>query len=195
MIRLDYETREHISETLELALMAKVFKQKVDAIILSDYGKGVLPPSLISKIIKEANSRGIKVYADPKHVWEAYNGAFAMTPNVKEGRKSLKTVHRDPLKMSKDLSKWLDTIAVITAGSEGAFALGKQFKAPEVLVADVQGAGDSFIAAFAFWRTAFDTASAIQLAVLTATIAVANPGTHRVTAEEFLRFAGKWLTE
>ena len=55
------------------------------AIIVSDYAKGVCTPRLCQKLMELQEQHGVPVIVDPKGTdWERYQGAFAVTPNLKE---------------------------------------------------------------------------------------------------------------
>ena len=57
----------------------------MDSIVISDYGKGLITPSLAQQIITYARERGIPVLVDPKGSnWDKYDSAYAITPNLKE---------------------------------------------------------------------------------------------------------------
>jgi D-beta-D-heptose 7-phosphate kinase / D-beta-D-heptose 1-phosphate adenosyltransferase len=57
----------------------------VSAIVLSDYAKGVLVPSLIKRVVAIAKARRIPVVADPRSSDVArYEGATVLTPNASE---------------------------------------------------------------------------------------------------------------
>src|SRR5699024_9666093 len=56
-----------------------------DAVVLEDYNKGVLVPSVISEVIALARRRGIPVVVDPKYRnFFAYKGATVFKPNRRE---------------------------------------------------------------------------------------------------------------
>ena len=59
------------------------------AVILSDYGKGVLSDALIQTLIASANKAEIPVIVDPKgQDYTRYKGADLITPNAKELREA-----------------------------------------------------------------------------------------------------------
>lgn len=68
LLRLDWEDARPITENLEETLLKQIEKQidGLDAIILSDYDKGVLTPKVVKKIISLCKERGIIVTVDPK---------------------------------------------------------------------------------------------------------------------------------
>lgn len=87
LVRYDEEEDTDLSgaemdELLEAALDAI---ERADALILEDYNKGVLGPSVISPVIARARERGLPVVVDPKYRnFFAYRGATIFKPNVRE---------------------------------------------------------------------------------------------------------------
>ncbi|MBI4031626.1 MAG: D-glycero-beta-D-manno-heptose-7-phosphate kinase [Proteobacteria bacterium] len=87
LLRTDYERVSDIDEKDESALLAQAekFLQGCGAVVLSDYGKGTMTPSLIEALIKKAGKAGIPVLVDPKKTdYRIYRGADIVTPNRKE---------------------------------------------------------------------------------------------------------------
>ncbi len=94
VVRYDRESTDEISHESQ-NLLLKSFKNLVasyDAILLSDYGKGVLTFELTQSLITIANKNGKKVLIDPKGLdYSKYKGAYLLTPNKKEASESLAT--------------------------------------------------------------------------------------------------------
>src|SRR5437899_957151 len=67
MIRVDYETRQPVPATLESALCQAVEHQlrKADAVLISDYDKGVCTPAVLAATIAGARQRGLRTITDP----------------------------------------------------------------------------------------------------------------------------------
>src|SRR5438132_842614 len=85
MIRVDYETRQPISATLEGQLHAIITQQmrKADMVLVSDYDKGVCTPKVLEGALAAARSLGLRSLADPIRGkdYSKYHGCSAMTPN------------------------------------------------------------------------------------------------------------------
>ena len=76
---------------MEAQILAKVTKilPTVNAVILSDYGKGVLSTPIITTIITQAQKRKIPILVDPKgDDFQKYHGATLITPNLAELQKA-----------------------------------------------------------------------------------------------------------
>ena len=54
-----------------------------DAVLISDYGKGVVTPRLLARLLPELGRRGIPCAVDPKEEhFLSYDGVTIITPNV-----------------------------------------------------------------------------------------------------------------
>jgi len=198
MLRLDQESTEPASPDTEAALVAKVGQEigGAVAIILSDYAKGVLTPSLCRSVIAMAKERGIPVLVDPKGAdWGKYRGATRITPNRSElavvagrsvsDRESLVLCARA---LCKDLE--IDALTV-TLSEEGILHVSETAEicvpamAKEVF--DVSGAGDTAIAALtASLAVGFEDRDALVTANLAAGIVVGKVGTVPLAQGELL---------
>ena len=130
-----------------------------DAVILSDYAKGVITQEVIDLVIRIAGSRRIIVAADPKPAHPlVYRGLSLLTPNRLEalqmaGLKSSSSGEAYPL---AEVFRSIDAqhapgLLAITLGADG-MALGSEGRVEMVLptdvreVFDISGAGDTVIA-------------------------------------------------
>ena len=139
-----------------------------DAIVISDYDKGTVSYDLI----EEAIATKIPVFVDTKKTdLERMQGAW---------------VKINELEYSKIKSEC--TGLIVTRGSEGATAIhhNLSLSAPDVEVADVTGAGDTFLAALAVkWLDQRDLASAMKYAIRAASVTVQHFGVYAPTRSEF----------
>jgi len=87
IVRVDEESTCDLDAEEQSGLVAAI-EQAVgtaDAVILSDYGKGVICPSVAGATIASARRAGVPVYVDPKSDdFGRYRGAFCITPNLRE---------------------------------------------------------------------------------------------------------------
>ena len=129
-----------------------------DAVVLSDYGKGVLTNELCQKIIKLCNKNNIKVLVDPKGSdYGKYSGAYLLTPNKKEAMLATKIEIKDKASLKEALLKMKKEcnlgISLITLSEDGIATFEDEMKIfPTVAkeIFDVTGAGDTVIASIAF---------------------------------------------
>lgn len=88
MMRLDHEDilpLDPESEGELLSRLAEFAARRLNAVVLSDYGKGMCSFSLCRKVVELCRARRIPVFVDPKgRDWRRYAGAELVTPNVKE---------------------------------------------------------------------------------------------------------------
>src|SRR4051812_28383910 len=87
IVRVDEENVYSLVDDERDALIAAAERAipDVDAVILSDYGRAVLAPEIITAVIKRARALRIPVYVDPKgEDFRRYRGATCITPNQKE---------------------------------------------------------------------------------------------------------------
>ncbi|TAL27946.1 MAG: D-glycero-beta-D-manno-heptose-7-phosphate kinase [Alphaproteobacteria bacterium] len=197
ILRVDREKTAAIPADIEQKLIARAEKliPDVGAIILSDYKKGLLTDTLVSRIIDIARRHGKPVVVDPKgQDFARYRGATVITPN----RKELETA--TAMKAGTDEEVRAAAMKIITGcgistvlatRSKDGMSLISESDAPAHIPAnvrevyDVSGAGDTVIAAFASALAAGVTMrNAALLSNIAAGIVVGKPGTATARPEE-----------
>ena len=200
LLRLDWEKDIDISSENQdkiLELLEEDLKN-IDAILLSDYNKGLLTERLSKKIIKLAKENGKVVMVDPKpQNFKNYIGATSITPNKKEildyfGMKKFSS-EEEIVEKLEQLKKELELENVVLTRSEEGVSLfeTEHKRIPTVAreVYDVTGAGDTFILTFLLARCAgADLYEAGEIANMASGIVVAKIGTATATKEEILDF-------
>ncbi|MGQ1785968.1 bifunctional heptose 7-phosphate kinase/heptose 1-phosphate adenyltransferase [Saccharicrinis sp. GN24d3] len=161
LLRVDEEICTPINHDSEEKLMAKLIHvletHRIDAIIFEDYDKGVITSSVIEKVVKLANEKGIPTLVDPKkRNFNDYKGVTFFKPNFKEFNEGCK------LELNKSESKELVEagkkfqheqdidILMITLSERGVFINHKEGDSAIVpaevrSISDVSGAGDTVI--------------------------------------------------
>ncbi|MBQ7515096.1 MAG: D-glycero-beta-D-manno-heptose-7-phosphate kinase [Schwartzia sp.] len=200
MMRLDFEDARPLAGRDAARLLKETkarFNAGLDAVIISDYGKGVVTGEVCAAVIGEAARRDVPVIVDPKgRDWNRYAGADYITPNLKE----LNEVQPAPVpnedepvwKAARYAMKKFRIRGMLATRSECGMSLIRPrlavhlpTKAQEVF--DVSGAGDTVIAAFALALAGgLPPAAAAWLSNLAASIVVAKLGTYAVSREELL---------
>jgi D-beta-D-heptose 7-phosphate kinase/D-beta-D-heptose 1-phosphate adenosyltransferase len=158
VVRFDRETKERIEQDTHRRIFDHVgrqVKEGLDAIVLSDYCKGMVTSDLVRDIVKLARKHKVIVCVDPKvSHFGMYNGVTILTPNINEaslGSKIEIDNERSLLKAGTLLLKRLKCEAVlITRGEQGMSLFehgGRVTHIPTVAreVFDVTGAGDTVI--------------------------------------------------
>ncbi len=199
VVRADFESNDEIGDRAMRRLLSSIRNAVagVDAVIVSDYGKGVVSMAVMDAIRKNCARDEIPVLVDPKEGhFELYRGAYAVTPNKKEAGEfyNIKIKTQEQLdKVGTSLLSDLEAEAIlITRGEEGMTLFWKgrkprHFATRASEVYDVTGAGDTVIsvlsAAVGAGASIYD---AIELANAAAGIVVRELGTAAVTADELL---------
>lgn len=165
-----------------------------DAVILSDYGKGVLLGGAAEAMIARARAVEKLVLVDPKGAdYSPYAGASYLTPN----RKELHEASNLPVRSDADIIAAARTLiarfgveGVIATRSEQGMSVVTATSAVHIptvaqAVFDVSGAGDTVVASLALaLARGLSVEDAAVVANAAAGVAVAKLGTAQVTAEE-----------
>ena len=196
LLRTDEESVKPLPDEVAEKLCEKVAKltAKADAVVLSDYAKGVLRPTVTARLIAAANKAGRPVVVDPKGTdYARYTRADVLTPNRHElgvvtgmdvsGDAAIEAAARELM------AKTALGAALVTRGSEGMSLFDQtgahHFAAQAREVFDVSGAGDTVVAAIgAGLGAGIPLADAAKIANLAASIVVGKLGTAVSYAEE-----------
>lgn len=198
MLRLDRERSGSHSEQEEERLVDTALKHlpSCHAVILSDYAKGVLTPTVCQSIIGAARAAGIPVLVDPKSTdFSRYAGATTISPNLNElGRAAgLDTRDLDALlDAGKQMIEPYGLDFLTATLSEKGIALIRTDRI--VLVAaqarqvfDVSGAGDTVIAVLALsLASGLAPEIGVRLANIAAGVVVEKVGTVPIEKHELL---------
>ena len=198
VVRFDREDKKYVDGKILKGILAYINSVlfKYDAVIVSDYQKGMISQELIRDIVKKAKPKKIFIAVDPKvgH-FDFYKGVSLITPNVMEASSGSNIEIRDDktlLKAGRSLLKKLSCKAVlITRGEQGMslFEKNKVTHIPTVArkVYDVTGAGDTVISAFTLASASgANMEEAAVIANHAAGIVVAEVGTAVSTPEQLL---------
>ncbi len=200
IVRIDREVKGAISDDCKLKIvhLAETAIPKSDAVIVSDYDKGVISPFVLESVIARAKENGKPVIVDPKvrNTWN-YKGATAITPNLKEAGIAFGqeiTDENSLISAGKTILEKLDLSAVLITRGEHGMTLfqrsdGSVTHIPAVAkeVFDVTGAGDTVIAVFTLGLTAgMSMVESARLSNYAAGIVVGKVGTSTVTPEELI---------
>jgi D-glycero-beta-D-manno-heptose-7-phosphate kinase len=206
LVRIDRETRDGLSPGLarRIAGAMESMISGAAAVIVGDYGKGVVTQALLEEVKRLTRPRGLWLSLDPKPVHQLdLHGLSLITPNRKEAFELAnlpdETRHSNPLAdgslirvAERLLNDLHPALLLITLGEAGMLLCQrdeKPFHIPTVAqeVFDVSGAGDTAIASFTLAIAA--GASPLEAAILSnhaAGIVVGKIGTATVTPGELL---------
>jgi D-beta-D-heptose 7-phosphate kinase/D-beta-D-heptose 1-phosphate adenosyltransferase len=206
VVRVDRETRDGLDEPLTRQLLVSLKSQlkNADAVIVGDYGKGVVTQPLLNEIKSLCRARGVWLSLDPKPVHHLnLSNLSLITPNRKEAFELAdlpdETKNKNPfadknlmLVAERLLNELRPAVLLVTLGELGMLLCQrdqKPFHIPTVAqeVFDVSGAGDTVIAIFTLAIAA--GASPIEAAILSnhaAGIVVGKIGTATTSTEELI---------
>jgi len=198
LLRTDMEEVDPISIDFQDTILKRVkaLISDCDILVLSDYGKGLLTPHLIKRLIAIAKKHKVPSLIDPKHKdFSVYKGVTYITPNKKELSEAA-----DNMPVSTDdeieaagkflIKKYGVENVIATRSEDGISFISKKedtihSRTQTIAVYDVSGAGDTVVAVLA----AAIGAKAEMIDILSLTnkagaIVVSKPGTATVTIEE-----------
>ncbi len=199
IVRVDKENREDISEASQRKILEKITADidRYDAVLLSDYAKGVLTEKLTQDIIALARRKEKPVLVDPKGAdYSKYRGATLITPNRKEAAQATgilldsdERLHEAGMQLKNGLD--LD-FAIITLSEDGMAIFAQDMtKIPTVAreVYDVTGAGDTVLASLGFALcSGKNIIEAAHFANSAAAVAVSKVGSATVTLDEIAAY-------
>jgi len=167
VLRVDRETTDAPPPAAAAAVLEGVRARvgDCDALLVSDYAKGLLAPALLADVIAAARAAGTPVLVDPRlgGDYALYRGATAVTPNRFEAGQATGIAPEDEAGMEAAAAKLIDDLAldfaVITVDRDGLYlkergAPGARLAARPRAVYDVSGAGDMVLSALGFFLAA-----------------------------------------
>ena len=153
-VRYDIEETHDIScSAEEQAINYIINKKQIDAIIISDYDKGLITENLSQNIIKYANDNNIPTFVDPKlKNFLKYKNCFLLKPNINEA---------EQISNETNINKMVEIIfekiccknLLITMGKEGMIlnSVSNKIEHDSIIkLLDVTGAGDIVIAVLVY---------------------------------------------
>jgi D-beta-D-heptose 7-phosphate kinase/D-beta-D-heptose 1-phosphate adenosyltransferase len=202
LLRADWELAAPLRPDIEQALIRACLHAlpRADAVVLSDYAKGVLSPAVIRAVIDKARELGKPVVVDPKGSdFTVYRGATLITPNRKELADATRHAARGDAEIAaaaKQLAAMVESVGVLVTRSEEGMTLytvrdgksqGRALHVPAypVKVRDVSGAGDTVAAVMAVMLAAgSDFEQATRAANAAAAVVVGKRGTSTASTAE-----------
>jgi D-beta-D-heptose 7-phosphate kinase/D-beta-D-heptose 1-phosphate adenosyltransferase len=165
--------------------------ERTSAVVVSDYAKGFLTPSLLRFVTETASRGGKRVFVDPKGAdYARYQGCFLMKPNRLE--LSILTGlparnHEETLAAGSRLSTIMPgTLILVTEGADGMTLFADSIPIEHIASAprqvyDVTGAGDTVLATLSLaFSAGASYRDAMELATEAAAIAISTMGTATV---------------
>ncbi len=201
ILRVDTETTAAIDLPTERKIIHSLRTQipQHDAVLISDYAKGVCTPACLRAAIDVAREHGLPVLVDPgrKQELALYRGATMIKPNRHETELATGRTIRQPADALSAGAAMCDELeldmAVITLDADGMALVerggtGQVFSTRARSVFDITGAGDMVLAMLGLCLGGgVDAASAVQLANVAAGLEVDRTGVTALTRGEIRR--------
>jgi D-beta-D-heptose 7-phosphate kinase/D-beta-D-heptose 1-phosphate adenosyltransferase len=159
VVRTDRESTEEISDRVAERILDKIkkFSRSAKALIISDYGKGIITPGLLQEVIDLALKKGLFIAVDPKEAhFKSYRKVSVITPNHHEagfiaGRRIVNEKILEEVGWGLLESLQAESL-LITRGEKGMSLFEKKGELTHIStvarhVFDVTGAGDTVISA------------------------------------------------
>ncbi len=217
IVRIDREKTSHPGSQEIPPRMFRFIKNAIGrfhAVILSDYGKGLITPELVNFVRAQALAKKKIIIVDPKvEHFAYYRNVTAITPNLKEAENAIRNIkitskagaqleiHSDKLTNDQDINRageelrrYLELDALLTTLGERGMRLFEKGKTPVLIktvaqeVYDVSGAGDAVISTFTLSLAAgANKRHAAEIANFAGGIVVGKIGAVAVTKEELAK--------
>lgn len=199
LVRVDREVTAPLNADIEAQLIEQLNGciASSDIVLFSDYNKGLFSTAFTQKLVQLIAAQGKKIIVDPKGLnYGKYKGSYIIKPNRKELIEAAKT---DRIKTAAELLQAAHVILeqtqahylVVTLSEEGMAIVSAQdikllpVKATGVF--DVTGAGDTVLAAMAYFIAAgFAVDEACEVANHAAAIVIRQVGSATTTVDEII---------
>lgn len=208
VVRVDKELKGEFAEGIVDDILAEVKEAAAgaDAIIISDYGKGVINRRVLETAIKLARKHKIPITVDPKiEHFLSYKKVSCITPNFSEAVAGMRALEprneEEVIELGKRILKSLGSESVlITRGEKGMTLFEPKNKITHIPtrakeVYDVTGAGDTVIATMTLALAACaDYAEAAEISNFAAGIVVGKLGTATASPAELAKAVKEFET-
>ena len=199
VVRIDREQLKPIPEAVMGQMLSYAHDRipSLDAVIIEDYGKGVIVPKLVQALVKLAKKYEKIICVDPKEThFSYYRGVTTLTPNHHEAASAVGFKIKDDATLEKagqGMLKRLKCKSVLITLGENGLAIFEDkkpmVKIPTVAqeVFDVSGAGDTVISALTLaLAQGASTIDAAHIANCAAGIVVGKVGVAVTTQDELI---------
>lgn len=200
MLRVDYEETSAIGAETEKAIIAALQElvQGVDAIIVSDYAKGVVTEAVAKAIMRLTKEKSLPIMADVKPSRASWFSEVTwLSPNRKEAFEFLGVAQFDngglaDEDLAKKLRQKFGATIFLTLSARGMYVLGEEEEEQvpqehEIELADTSGAGDTAAATIVLAKlSGASDVEAAQLGNAAGAVVCSKVGAVGVTSEELL---------
>lgn len=166
-----------------------------DAVLMADYGLGVLGREVATHVLAQCAARGVPGIVDSRHRLGEFRGAMVATPNEVEAMEALGLRHESELTDEHGLARRVAETGIrnliVTRGSKGMVVCGADVAYTSIGIAgsneatDVTGAGDTVSAVVALaLACGASLEEAARMATFAASVVVMKRGTATASSEE-----------
>ncbi|GMO67047.1 MAG: D-glycero-beta-D-manno-heptose-7-phosphate kinase [Endomicrobiia bacterium] len=201
IVRMDKEKKGFFDCKIESKIIENIEKliTKVNAVVISDYGKGVISPKILRRTIYLARKHGICITVDPKiYNFKKYKKVTVVTPNENE---AIEGMNAKNVKTDEDIVilgvKILETLSsdavLITRSEKGMILIQSKNKNTNIPtrakeVFDVTGAGDTVISVMTLALAAkADLINSAEIANFAAGLVIGKLGTATINQHELIK--------
>lgn len=198
VLRVDREEPDRVPPEVLSQLEGRVPDaiRGISMALVSDYGKGLLTPEILQRIIRQARSAGVPVYVDPYAYrdYSRYRGATLVSPNRFEAERATGIPCSEPEGYRKAAGRLLEDLdleaVVVTLDREGIYFQrrgqgGTLFPTRAQSVVEVSGAGDMVLSVLGIaGASGLSFESAVNLANIAAGVEVRKIGAAPVSRRE-----------
>jgi len=201
VVRADFETDDAVSGEVRALIYARAsaLAESFDALVISDYGKGVVVEDELRDVVRTWRTHKKPVLVDP-HIphFNWYRGVTVITPNAREAHQAAGIDFKkgnDPSAVAFDVIERMELDALLVTRGEDGMSLyyggrgGRQEHIPTVAkeVFDVTGAGDTVISVLAAaLASGADMMEGVILANQAAGEVIKEVGTSTLSAQELI---------
>jgi D-beta-D-heptose 7-phosphate kinase/D-beta-D-heptose 1-phosphate adenosyltransferase len=199
VVRIDKEKTDPVKDgtVKKIAGFVGDVIDDMDGIVIEDYGKGLITPALLDRVVPLAKKKKKVITIDPKEEhFSYYKGVTVLTPNEREASRAAGFAIKDKATLRKAgfelLKKLKVRIVLITMGEDGMMVF-EEHKSPKKIatiaqeVFDVSGAGDTVAASFTLSLiSGANSIQAAHVANCAAGIVVGKVGIAVVTQDEVI---------
>ena len=192
LLRKDVEKIRDIngSETEKKIINVIDSIQNIDAIIISDYAKGVITKDIVDQL----KNKGVPIYVDSKpERYDLFDEVYLLKPNLRQAMMAL-GIRRDELRVEEialNLSKKYNSNIFLTLGDQGSLIHELDSEKSNLIqifdkkkLKDVSGAGDTALSAFVLASLEKDLVFSAEFANICSGMVVSKSGTSSTSLDE-----------
>ena len=208
LLRVNSFRQHHISKEIQDSIINYLERQvkKLDLLIFSDFNYGVLPQSLVDRVINICQANNIFISADSQCSSQVgdisrFNNTMLLTPTEREARLAVNNFESGLVVMAESLrKKAISENIIVTLGSEGLIihaGRGDEFETDQLPAfnkspKDPAGAGDAFLVCSSIMMAKGKTIwEAAYLGSIASSLQVARIGNSPLLLEDLKRELSK----